>query len=177
MKSKIALLVAVALLVFVGLAAAQATITWVKGQEIPVQLVNPGEVKCNQGTPTGNPFMPCPPGTSGTLRGQERIAREETTDSRLNGLNYVTANANMHPNGNVSVWGTFRIVVTEGGEWEGVWEGRQLADGSATYQATGHGSGGNIEGLQLLWYGVYQPGNPIGDAEARILTPGKSTKP
>ena len=170
---KIVLSVVAALLVIAGLAVAQATFTLVMGTETPVALTNPGEVKCHGATPTGNPFMPCPPGVSGTLRGQERVAQEATTDVRLNGLNHIVVNANIHPDGSVNIWGTFRLEVTGGGVWEGVWEGKQAADGGTSYSATGHGSGGSVEGLQLLWDGTYPPGSPVATIKARILAPGK----
>src|ERR1035437_3161324 len=90
------LTVIAALLVMAGLAAAQAKFTIVTGTETPIGLANPSEVKCHGGLPTGNPFAPCPPGTSGTVRGQQRILQEDTSDARTNGLNYGTFNANIH---------------------------------------------------------------------------------
>ncbi len=105
------LTVIAALLVMAGLAAAQATFTIVTGTETPIGLANPGEVKCHRGVPTGNPFAPCPPGTSGTVRGQERVYREDTSDTRTNGLNYTTVNANIHEDGTLNAWGTFRLEV------------------------------------------------------------------
>ena len=56
------------LLLMAGLATAQATFTIVTGTETPIGLGNPGEVKCHKAVPTGNPFAPCPPGTSGTMK-------------------------------------------------------------------------------------------------------------
>ena len=162
-----------ALLVMAGLAAAQATFTIVTGTETPVGLANPGEVKCHGGLPTGNPFAPCPPGTSGTVRGQQRILQEDTSDARTNGLNYGTFNANIHEDGTLNAWGTFRLEVSGGGVWEGVWEGKQAADGSFSYSVTGHGSGGSVEHLQLLWDGTYPAGSLVATIKARILTPGK----
>jgi hypothetical protein len=167
------LTVIAALLVMAGLAAAQATFTIVTGTETPIGLANPGEVKCHGGVPTGNPFAPCPPGTSGTVRGQQRILWEVTSDARTNGLNYGTFNANIHEDGTLNAWGTFRLEVSGGGVWEGVWEGKQAADGSFSYSATGHGSGGSVEHLQLLWDGAYPAGSFVGTFKIRILTPGK----
>ncbi|MBM3744648.1 MAG: hypothetical protein FJW34_02485 [Acidobacteria bacterium] len=167
------LTVIAALLVMAGLAAAQATFTIVTGTETPIGLANPGEVKCHGGLPTGNPFAPCPPGTSGTVRGQQRILLEESSDARTNGLSYGIFNANIHKDGTLNVWGTFRLEVSEGGVWEGVWEGRQAADGSVSYSATGHGSGGRVEHLQLLLDGAYPAGSLVGTLRIRILTPGK----
>ena len=161
------------LLLMAGLATAQATFTIVTGTETPIGLGSPGEVKCHGGFPTGNPFAPCPPGTSGTVRGQERIYREDTSDARTNGLNYATTNANIHEDGTVNAWGTFRLEVSGGRVWEGVWEGKQAANGSISYSATGHGSGGSVEYLQLLWDGAYPAGSLVGTLKIRILTPGK----
>jgi hypothetical protein len=172
-KHKILLSVAVALLVFAGLAMAQATFTTVKGTETPVAPVKAGEVKCNGATPTGNPFMPCPPGVKGTVRDRLSIALEATTDDRLNGLNYITGNANIHADGTINIWGTFQLEVTSGGVWEGVWEGKQVLNGVTSYSATGHGSGGTVEGLQLLWTGIYQPNSLIAEISVRILAPPK----
>ena len=161
------------LLLMAGLAAAQATFTIVTGTETFFDLPNPGEVKCHKGVPTGNPFAPCPPGTSGTVRSQQRILLEETSDARTNGLSYGIFNANIHEDGTVNGWGTFRLEVSGGGVWEGVWEGKGAADGSFSYSATGHGSGGSVEHLQLLWDGAYPAGSLVGTIKARILTPGK----
>jgi len=163
-----------ALLVMAGLAAAQAKFTIVTGTETPIGLANPGEVKCHGGLPTGDPFAPCPPGTSGTVRGQQRIFLEDTSDARMNGLNYGTFNANIHKDGTLNAWGTFRLEVSDdGGVWEGVWEGKLAADGSFSYSATGHGSGGRVEHLQLLLDGTYPAGSFVATIKARILTPGK----
>ena len=169
---KHALLVIAALLVMAGLAAAHTTFTIVTGTETPIGLANPGEVKCHGGLPTGNPFVPCPPGTSGTVRGQQRIFLEDTLDARMNGLNHGTFNANIHQDGTVNAWGTFRLEVSGGGVWEGVWEGKQAADGSFSYSATGHGSGGSVEHLQLLLDGTYAA-SPIATVRMRILNPRK----
>ena len=165
--------VIVALLVMAGLAAAQATFTLVTGTETPIGLGDSGEVKCHGGLPTGNPFAPCPPGTSGTVRGQQRIFQEDTSDPRTSGLNYGTFNANIHKDGTLNAWGTFRLEVSGGGVWEGVWEGKLAADGSFSYSATGHGSGGSVEHLQLLWDGTYPAASPVAAIKARILAPGK----
>jgi hypothetical protein len=66
------------------------------GHRPPIGLASPGEVKCHGALPTGNPFGPCPPGTSGTVRGRQRIFREDTSDARTKRLNYGTFNANIH---------------------------------------------------------------------------------
>ena len=162
-----------ALLLMTGLALAQATFTIVTGTETPIGLANPGEVKCHGGLPTGNPFAPCPPGTSGTVRGQKRILWEDTSDARTNGVNYGTFNANIHKDGTLNAWGTFRLEVSAGGVWEGVWEGKLAADGSFSYSATGHGTGGSVEHLQLLLDGTYPAGSFVAATKGRILTPGK----
>jgi hypothetical protein len=162
-----------ALLVMAGLAAAQATFTIVTGTETPIGLVNPGEVKCHKGVPTGNPFAPCPLGTSGTVRGQQRILQVDTSDTRINGVNHGIFNANIHADGTLNAWGTFRLEESGGGVWEGVWEGKLAADGSFSYGATGHGSAGNIEHLQLLLDGTYPAGSLVATIKARILSPGK----
>src|ERR1035437_8204381 len=128
------LTVIAALLVMAGLAAAQAKFTIVTGTETPIGLANPSEVKCHGGLPTGNPFAPCPPGTSGTVRGQQRLLQEDTSDARTNGLNYGIFNANIHEDVTLNAWGMFRLEVSGGGVWEGVWEGKQAADGSFSYR-------------------------------------------
>jgi hypothetical protein len=163
-----------ALLVIAGVAAAQATRTPVSGTETILEIRNQGEVKCQGATPTGDAYMPCPEGVNGTVRGRQSVADEATADARLNGTNYITANANIHADGTMNIWGTFRLEVTLGGVWEGRWEGKQSINGSTSYSATGHGSGGSVEGLQVLWDGNYAPNSVTATIEARILAPVKS---
>jgi len=172
-KQKILLSIVAALLVIVGVAAAQATFTLVTGTETIFGVPSQGEVRCQGATPTGNPFMPCPPGTNGTVRGAQWIAIDATNDLRLDGINHIAVNANFHADGTAEAWGTFRIEVTGGGVWEGTYEGKQAADGTHSIRATGHGSGGSIEGSQLLDEESYPAGSPIGSITARILAPGK----
>ena len=42
-----------------------------------------------------------------------------------------------------------------------------------SYSSTGHGSGGSVEHLQLLWDGTYPAASPVAAIKARILAPGK----
>ncbi len=162
-----------ALLLTAGLAGAQSKFTIVTGTEIPIGLGDLGEVKCHGAVPTPNPFAPCPAGISGTVRGQQRIFLEDTSDPRTTGVNHGTFNANIHADGTMSAWGTFRLELPDGSVWEGVWEGKLAKDGIFSYSAVAHGSGGSVEGLQLLWDGVFSPTSPTGTSKARILSPGK----
>jgi hypothetical protein len=161
------------LLISSGVILAQAKFTTVTDiQETIVNIPVPGEVTCHGAAPTGNPFMPCPPGIGGTVRGRTSIALEVSpNDPRLTGTNTVSANANIRPDGTTIIWGTFSMAVSAG-TWEGVWEGKQSADG-VSYRAQGHGSGGSIDGLQLLWDATYAAGAPGGTATARILEPAR----
>lgn len=155
-----------------GVAVAQIQFTESSGTEQLITVTSPGDVRCQGGTPTGNPFAPCPPGVSGTFRGQQLVASEQTNDPRTSGLNYIVANGDVHADGAMNVWGTFRLEVA-GGVWEGVWHGRSNAANRRSLSGVGHGSGGNVDGLQLLMDNVLEPGQFIATVNFRILTPGR----
>ncbi len=171
--SKILLSLGGGLLLIAGVAAAQAAFTLVSGTTTLVSFGAPGEVRCQGTVPTGNPVMPCPPGVSGTVRGKQVVETVATPDARLNGFMFVVSNWNIHADGNINAWGTFRLEVTGGGVWEGVWEGKQRPDGSGSVSASGHGSGGNVEGLQLLFDQTAPPYSLTLSFNARILAPGR----
>ncbi len=176
-KHKVFLPVAAALLLVASLAEAQATLrfTTATGTETFVAGITPGEVKCQGAQPNPVPyFMPCPVGVKGTVRGQVVQFREDSTDPRTTGLNTVTANANQHADGIMEAWGSSSFQVDGGGVWEGTWHGvLNLNTFSASINGVEHGSGGIVDGLQLLVDGVYTPGSPAGAVTYRILTPGK----
>ncbi len=178
-KHKVLLSAAAALLLVAALAGAQATLkfTTATGTETFVAGITPGEVKCQGAQPNPVPivyFFPCPAGVKGMVRGQVVQFRADSTDSRTNGLNTVTANANLHADGIMEAWGTFSFQVEGGGGWEGTWNGvLNHYMSSASLSGVGHGSGGIVEGLQLLFDDVYTADSPAGAVTYRILTPGK----
>lgn len=178
-KHKVLLSATAALLLLAGWAVAQGTLrfTTATGTETFVAGITPGEVKCQGAQPNPVPlvyFRPCPAGVKGTVRGQVVQFREDSTDPRTTGLNTVTANANLHADGIMEAWGTSSFQVDGGGVWEGTWNGvLNVNTSSASLSGVGHGSGGVVDGLQLLSDNVYTPGSPTGAVTCRILAPGK----
>ena len=83
------------------------------------------------------------------FRGMVFILYEWASDSRVIGTNYATQNANWGPDETGPVWGTFRIVNSDGW-WEGTWNGVATAEGYR-YDAVGKGFG-NYVGLNFRWH-------------------------
>ncbi len=98
---------------------------------------------------------------------QTRKRMGATASSRSRSLR-IEFNAGNNPDG-FPDHTTFRLEVTGGG----VWEGRQQPNGSGSVSASGHGSGGNVEGLQLLFDQTAPPYSLTLSLNARILAPGR----
>jgi len=88
-------------------------------------------IDCVQGQPTGNPALPCSPGSRVRIR--ELLAQSlfQTNDPRLSGVATIIASANFGPDYAGQVWGRWSLVVGGGaGFWEGSWQGtRTLTPG------------------------------------------------
>jgi len=69
------------------------------------------------------------------IRGMVLDCLENTTDSRMQGSNTVTLNANWHADGTGPMWGTWQME-----NWAGTWEGTMMVDGGGVYHAQGQGT-------------------------------------
>lgn len=87
------------------------------------------------------------PGGNVHIRGMEQMVRSECEDSRVDGYNYITVNANWDANMTGPMWGTFTFLSDSGGTWKGTWNGMMTSQGS-WYNAVGVGEG-EFAGLKL----------------------------
>jgi hypothetical protein len=162
---------AVAILLVAALAVAKTTFTPVAGTSIEIAPPERVETNCLGGAPTGI-WPPCTPGSKSQIRGWNVIYRmnfrhpDGTPDPLLTGTRYEVFNGTLDENGNGHIWGTFRIVLDGGaGEWEAVYTGFAHGwFGTAEAQAVGHGTQGQVDGMELRVVGSYEtwPVKPIG---------------
>lgn len=141
--------------------SAQATFITCEGAFIPLAILDDGTWTY----PGGNMHV------RGRV-GQYQQAMP-TSDPRCNGLNTVVMNANWDAYGVGPSWGTFHVVVEEGGPdgWDGTWTGMSYADGSTSIQVVGHGSGaltGQHVFVDIAFPSMFEPGV----ASGYILDPG-----
>jgi hypothetical protein len=162
MRNRIAC-IAIAVLLGAGLAAAKATFTPLSGTAQMVAPPQGGKVNCFKGTATGT-WPPCSPGSSVEIRGLNLTYRQEfrkangDIDPLHTGFRTVVFNTRLDENGRGHSWGTWRVVLDNGlGEWEGVFTGS--GDGwfsASDGQVTGHGTEGEVEGMQLRLFLSYE---------------------
>ena len=168
-----------AILLTAGLAVAQALITDFTGNAWMIAPPSNGDVNCIGGTPTGG-WPVCTPGSKIQIRGMiltyRQVARKPdgSPEPRMTGIR--TINYNFKGTGGDSkshAWGTWRIVLDGGlGEWEGTFTGFGGAVPNQG-QIVGHGTEGQVEGLQLRAAYSYQTGFPgLETIEGFILNPG-----
>jgi hypothetical protein len=138
------------------------------GKEMMAELLDPGALDCVGGKPAGPPLQ-CSPGTKSifvwnwvSTQGYQDVVGTAAVMTR--GRNKVVMHCNLDQNYYGHCWGTFEWEVAElGGKWEGVWSGFwDFAGNIVSYNATGYGSGGQLEGLRIekesAWPGGAQPG-------------------
>ncbi len=163
--------VAIAVLMTAAPAAAKTTFTLVAGTAIQIAPPERVETNCIGGTPTGI-WPPCTPGSKTQIRGWNVLYRldfrspDGTTDDLLTGTRYLVFNASLDETGNGHFWGTFRIVLDGGlGEWEAAYTGFAHGwFGAAEVQAVGHGTLGQVDGMELRVVASYEtwPVEPTG---------------
>jgi hypothetical protein len=130
-----------------------------------------GEVKCVGGEPTGNPIVPCSPGTRktmirGSVSASQAINIVGPAAPFLEGPNTVTRNCNLDANVRGQCWGTFEwLIPGKAGKWEGTWMGQfDILSATTIYTAFGVGRGGQLDGLHLHYQavmpGLSSPGVP-----------------
>jgi hypothetical protein len=140
---------------------AEATFTTCEGMLIPLGVVE-------LGTWTH-------PGGNTHIRGMVGKYRQSmpSSDPRCSGWTTSVRNANLDADGVGPSWGTFHMVLEEGGPdgWDGSWTGMSYADGTISIQVVGHGFG-NLEGqhvfMDVAFPAMFEPGV----ANGYILAPG-----
>lgn len=95
------------------------------------------------------------------------------SDPRCSGWTTSVRNANLDADGAGPSWGTFHMVLEEGGTdgWDGSWTGMSYADGSSSIQVVGHGFG-NLEGQHVFVDIAFPVMFAPGAASGYILDPG-----
>ena len=115
------------------------------------------------------------PGGNTHIRGMVGKYRQSMPDSdpRCSGWTTSVRNANLDADGVGPSWGTFHMVLEEGGPdgWDGNWTGMSYADGTISIRVVGHGFG-NLEGqhvfMDVAFPAMFEPGV----ANGYILDPG-----
>ena len=160
MKQHKALVVVVVSLIALTLIPVQAvcaaaTFTTCQGAFIPLGVLDPGTWTY----PGGNWHVR-------DMVGQYQQVMPGS-DSRCNGLNTVTTNANWDAYGVGPSWGTFHVVLEDGspGGWDGTWTGMSYADGRTSIRVVGHGYGdlaGQHVFVDIEFPAMFAPGTASG---------------
>ncbi len=159
----------------VALAQQPPKILVATGKEMLVELLNPGTLLCVGGQPTGRPAQ-CSPGTRRifiwnwvSVQGYQDIVG--TAAAMFRGRNTIVMHCNLDENYYGHCWGTFEWAAPEmGGRWEGVWSGPwDMAANCTSYRATGYGSGGQLEGLQVEKESAWPGGTQSGTFVVKVL--------
>lgn len=141
-------------------------------------ILDVGTVRCPGNEPTGNPLVPCPPGSRTHARGFTFTSRMQG-DALLTGVATIVTNFNLDAEFTGPVWGTVSIALDAGGTWEGTYQGKTSVEdgqGVLVLNSKSHGSGGAIEGMQLKFTEVIVSASPLlipytGTINGRILDP------
>ena len=144
-------------------------------------FLDPGSLICPGHTPTGDPMVPCPEGSSVLMRGFRFQTRVDSENANLAGAMTVKANVNFAADYTGPAWGDFAIQLDAGGVVEGTWSGfrRKTADSVwvTDLRVVGHGLGGDVDGKQVKCVEMITELTPSGIfykgvATCRILDPG-----
>jgi hypothetical protein len=178
-KTALTILAAAAVTVFLSVSAGavdHSKFLAAAGKETIVGI-QPGEVKCAGGVPTGQHFpnRECSPETNRTLvRGEvdSTILTDVTGTAAAmlsGGTNRIVVNCNLDRNLKGECWGTFELTVPGQGKWEGSWNGPiDLVNFIGSFSFVGHGSGGQLDGLQMKYDEVYDGTTPYAVFTARV---------
>ncbi len=172
------LLAAALALLFPTLAAAQAVTTQLTATDVfdPLGLLGNGPVgailsygtlTCPGTQPTGNLMQPCPPGSRIMLHGITWKSRVISQDPLLTGWFFAEGNFELDDNAAGRMAGSFRIELDSGGIWEGSWTGEKSKVENAVAwilrgRYVGHGTSGNVDGMQLRITDVATIFTPLG---------------
>lgn len=128
------------------------------GTQVIKTVINPGNLFCVGGKPTGL-WPQMPPCSAETTRIQfsyrNALAENQQVTGSAAGLIAGTVNVVTHCNLDAKLyghcWGHFEWEIPEaGGKWEGSWSGMfDPLTNTASYSGTGYGYGGKLEGLRI----------------------------
>lgn len=170
-----------AVFVTTGSAAAsdRPTFLFATGQEVTVNVLDPGTATCIGGVATGNPFFPCD-GSHRVLLRHQVVQTAVLTDPApvgdavplLAGLSTITVDCSLDGGLKGNCWGTFEWKVDDDSTWGGVVNGKfDYSTFVLAYQLIGNGFGGIVDGMQLQYDVLYDGGfDFVGDFTARIHT-------
>ncbi len=144
-------------------------------------ILNYGTLTCPGTQPTGNPMQSCPPGNRIKLHGIAWKSRVISQDPLLTGWFFAEGNFELDDNAAGRMAGTFRIELDSGGVWEGSWTGEKSKVENAVawilrVRIVGHGTSGNVDGMQLRYTEVATIFTPfgfvwVGAIDGQILAP------
>jgi len=147
------------------------------GQEVTVNVIDPGTATCIGGEATGDPYYPCEGSHRIMIRHQvvEAVVFAATGDATplLAGIDTVTIDCSLDGNLVGTCWGTFEWQVDDDSLWAGTLNGSfDFSTFAFDYQMVGNGFGGIVDGMQLHYDVVYDGGYDfIGDFVARVHAP------
>jgi hypothetical protein len=90
-------------------------------------------ITCPGHESTGNPLLPCPPGSRVRIRRLTTQSALDASDPRFSGLQTTTINGNLDSHYAGRVWGRWTLQLDSGeGVWHGTWHGRRtrIPDGA-----------------------------------------------
>lgn len=157
-----------------AIAQAPSKVLVATAKEAMTGLASPGSLVCVGGTPASDPQgPPCSPGTRQILISYRNSLFEfqdiaGSAAGLIKGQASIVVHCNLDSNYYGYCWGHFVWTVPEaGGKWEGTWGGmHDLLTNTISYSATGFGTGGRLQGLQLKYEAVYTgPGPGFGIAK------------
>ncbi len=129
-----------------------------------LETLQPPEIRCAGGEPTGLPFPQCTEGTNRIIGKHEvqlwaAFYPSPSVASYVGGTIQFSVNCTMNANYRGPCWGTFRWDIGGGRLWEGSWTSpvMDLMTYESTMQMVGYGSGGNIDGKHLKFEGGSAP--------------------
>jgi hypothetical protein len=145
------------------------------GKEVAAGMLDPGMLACIGGQPSGRPLQ-CSQGTSRILfsyvvsqQGYQDVVG--TAAAMFRGQNTIVMHCNLDANYYGHCWGHFVWDAPDaGGKWEGVWSGMwDYSANRVSYQMTGYGTGGQLEGLRFEKESAWPGGTPSGTFVVKVF--------
>jgi hypothetical protein len=143
-----------------------------------LQTVSLPDTKCVDGQPADQtlpPYLPCSPGTTRAIGRSEvqiwmPVSPSHTVAELLNGPITFVVNCDMNGQYRGPCWGTFEWNVPGVGTWAGFWTApiMDLVTYESKLSMVGFGSGGQINGKQLVIEGESAPGDWYITSSVRI---------
>jgi hypothetical protein len=152
-----------------AIAQAPSKVLVATAKEVMTGLASPGTLICVSGTPASDPQgPPCSPGTEKIFIWNRNSLFEfqdvaGSAAGLVKGRASVVVHCDLDSNYYGYCWGTFDWIVPEaGGKWAGTWGGmHDFLTNTISYSATGFGTGGKLQGLQLKYEAAYTGPGPV----------------